>query len=114
MKTILVVDDEYAILDALRAILEDEGYAVLTAADGKEALELLDKGPVPDALLIDVMMPIMDGREVVEVVRKRPATSTVPVILMSAAPRALARGADLGVAANLQKPFAVDTLLDTL
>ena len=87
-KTILIVDDEHDILDALRTILEDEGYVVFTASDGVEALAMVEKGPAPDAILVDVMMPIMGGREVVEVLRRKPPTAAVPIILMSDSPSA--------------------------
>jgi two-component system OmpR family response regulator/two-component system alkaline phosphatase synthesis response regulator PhoP len=112
MKTILVVDDEYAILDAVRAVLEDEGFSVVTASDGKEALETIEAGPAPDLILIDVMMPVMDGRQAIESLQK--ASTRVPVIMMSAAPTALEAGKELGVEAVLQKPFSVESLLETL
>jgi CheY-like chemotaxis protein len=110
MPTILVADDEPAILDLLVEVLRDEGYAVLAAADGPEVLELLGRGR-PDLLLMDVMMPGLDGRAVVRRVRERPELDGVPVVLMSAA--AHVDPAELAVA-FLPKPFDLDRLLGAI
>ncbi len=104
MPTILVADDELAILDLLVEVLRDEGYATLAAVDGLEVLELLARGR-PDLLLMDVMMPGLDGRAVVRRMRGRPGLDGVPVILTSAA--APVDPAALGVA-FLPKPFDLD------
>jgi len=113
MKTILVVDDEYAILDALRAFLEDEGYRVVTASDGREALVRLRES-IPDVILLDMMMPFMDGRDALRAIRAEPAWQSIPVVLMSAGLRALAASAPLGPTAVLHKPFGVDQLVTLL
>ena len=107
MPTILVADDELAILDLLVEVLRDEGYATLAAADGPEVLELLARGR-PDLLLMDVMLPGLDGRAVVLRMRERPELDGVPVILMSAA--AHIDPAELAVA-FLPNPFDLDRLL---
>ena len=107
MPTILVADDELAILDLLVEVLRDEGYATLAAADGPEVLELLARGR-PDLVLMAVMMPELDGRAVVHRMRERPELDGVPVILMSAA--APVDPAALGVD-FLPKPFDLDRLL---
>ena len=108
MKTILLVDDEYGIVEVLRMLLADEGYKVLTAADGQRALELLAK-QTPDAVITDQMMPLMSGTELFRAMRKLPALRKVPVVLISSAPlRAASTG--LPWAMFLQKPFDFETL----
>jgi len=115
MKTILIVDDEYAIVEALEGLLMDEGYQVLTAANGKEALAQVAKAP-PDVVLTDVMMPVMGGRELVLALAADPSTARLPVVMTSAAPRAILfpGGLDLPIAAFLAKPFNVGQLLEVL
>src|SRR5690242_13837415 len=90
MKTILVVDDEYAMVEALSALLADEGYRVVAAANGEEALARLADSS-PDLVLLDVMMPRLDGREVLRTMRAEPAFARVAVIMMSAAARPLGK-----------------------
>jgi len=110
MPTILVVEDEPTILDVLVDVLRDEGYAVLATPDGAAALELL-AGVQPDLVLMDVMLPRLDGRAVVRRMRERAGLAGVPVILMSAA--APVDPAALGVG-FLPKPFDLDRLLDAV
>jgi DNA-binding response OmpR family regulator len=112
MTRALVVDDEYAIVEALEALLTDEGYAVVVAKDGVEGLEKL-RHERPDFALIDLMMPVMSGEEMLEKMRAEPSFPTCPVILMSAARRE-DLVATLGVAAFLRKPFGIDELLATI
>lgn len=113
-RTILVVEDEYALAEALHDLLVDAGFAALTAHDGARALELLRAAdPRPDLCLSDVMMPGLSGLELLRAIRNDPALAALPVVLMSAAPvadRATAEGAT----AFIGKPFDVDTLLRTL
>jgi len=115
MKTVLIVDDEYAIVDALQGLLADEGYHVLTAANGQEALAQIAKTK-PDLVLVDVMMPVMGGRELVRALAADPATAHLPVVMMSAAPREILfpNGPDVPITAFLPKPFAVGQLLRLL
>jgi CheY-like chemotaxis protein len=113
MKTILVVDDEYAMVEALSALLEDEGYQVATAANGEEALLCLSDGLTPDAVLLDVMMPKLDGREVLRQLRADPKYSAIPVILMSAASVPLS-GEPMRDTIFLPKPFDLPRLLRVL
>ena len=107
MATILVVDDEPLILQLLVTVLGDEGYATVAATDGAAALEAMARA-VPDLVLMDVMMPGPDGREVTRRMREQPRTSAIPVILMSAAasPASLPDGVS-----HLPKPFDLDHLL---
>jgi CheY-like chemotaxis protein len=113
MKTILVVDDEFAMVEALSALLEDEGYHVVTAANGEEALAFLRAGSLPDLVLLDVMMPRLDGRDVLRRMQEDPELRALPVILMSAAAHPLEE-ARLGSAVFLHKPFDLSALFRTI
>ncbi len=108
MTTILVVDDEPLIRDLVAALLRDEGYAVVTAADGHTALEIFRRD-LPDLVLMDVMMPRLDGRTAFRAMREHADAQQIPVILMSAAahPTELERG----IAAFVRKPFDLNQLL---
>ena len=108
MKTVLVVEDEPAIREVVAEVLREEGYRVVVAADGRAGLELL-AWERPDLVLMDVMMPELDGREALREARARPDLPPVPVVLMSAAV-ALGRD-DPPVDAFLPKPFDLDNLL---
>ncbi|HTJ91656.1 MAG TPA: response regulator [Pararobbsia sp.] len=84
MKVILVVDDEFDILTTWQMVLQLEGYTVLTAPNGKIALEIARKTP-PDLIITDWMMPVMDGLELSRLLASDPALSSIPLILASAA-----------------------------
>ena len=109
MKTILVVDDEPVLRVLMREILQDEGYAVIDASDGQGMLELL-QGVHPDLVLMDVMMPGIDGREAYQALRSWTDMSDLPVVMMSAAvqPSKL----DPSIAAFLRKPFDLTELVE--
>jgi two-component system response regulator MprA len=112
---ILVVDDERAVRESLRRALELEGYEVELAADGQEALALLDSGASePDALLLDVLMPRVDGLEVCR--RLRRAGSRLPVLMLTARAEVENRveGLDAGADDYVTKPFALEELLARL
>ncbi len=109
MKTILVVDDELTIVEIVATILENEGYEVLTAGDGKEALAYLEKSKV-DLVLSDMMMPVMDGRELCKRIEAHPVHNSIPIILMSATHNA-SRLDGCRHAEFLQKPFEMHNLL---
>ena len=108
MTTVLVVDDERTIRELVVEVLRDEGYAAVGAADGRDALAALERD-APDLVLMDVMMPELDGASAYLAMRNGPAGLAVPVILMSAAfdPDRLPEG----VAGFLPKPFDLDRLL---
>lgn len=108
VRSVLVVDDDEDVRDSVATILRDEGYHVETAANGKEALEKLERIPPPGAVLLDLMMPVMNGWSTLEALRKRgPAP---PVVVVSAA----VRPPPPGIAAYLRKPIDVDVLLRKL
>ena len=119
MSTVLLVDDEHAIVDALAGILEDEGYQVVAAANGREALARLDEArPSPDVVVLDVMMPIMGGRELLQHLRASEQWRTLPVLMMSAVPREVLErqegGVRLACDAFIEKPFDLHHLLATV
>ncbi len=111
MKKVLVVDDEPVVRAVVRDVLREEGYAVVEAPDGRTVLEILDRER-PDLVLMDVMMPGIDGREVYRVLRSREDLPDVPVVMMSAAARA--DRLDPSIAGFLPKPFDLDRLMETV
>jgi two-component system, OmpR family, response regulator MprA len=110
---LLVVDDEPAVRDSLDRALRLEGYQVELAADGAEALKMLD-GDSPDAVVLDLMMPRVDGLEVCR--RMRAAGDRTPVLVLTARDAVTDRvnGLDAGADDYLVKPFALDELLARL
>jgi two-component system response regulator MprA len=109
--TVLVVDDEPTLRSILVDVLVDEGYAVVTARDGQEALEIFARD-APDLVLMDVMMPRMDGPTAVRALRALPNGTTVPIVLASAVMSS--NGVDLGIDGFLRKPFELDDLLQLI
>lgn len=105
-KKILAVDDEKAIVRLVQVNLEREGYEVVTAYDGKEALEKVESEK-PDLIVLDVMMPYMDGFEVLQQLKKNPETRDIPVIMLTAKAQDadVFRGWQSGVDCYLTKPF---------
>jgi CheY-like chemotaxis protein len=106
---VLVVDDDPDILDAICDILEGEGYRVARARHGVEALERVEAEP-PSIILLDLMMPVMDGWEFRRHQKEDPQMSQVPVIVLSALDQARANG--LAPDAFLKKPLDFDRLLE--
>ncbi len=114
-KRILVVDDEIYIVHILEFTLTMEGYDVVTAADGDEALRKVEQDR-PDLLVLDIMMPRMDGYEVCRRLREQEETSDLPVILLSAKGRPIDRETGMEVGANdyIVKPFSPRRLLEKI
>jgi CheY-like chemotaxis protein len=108
-RRVLVVDDEEAIRDILSFALEQEGYQVVTAANGVEALEALGHG-LPGLILLDMKMPVMDGWDFMREFRARHGHA-VPVVVLTAAPDARKRAEEIDAAGWLGKPFDVDVLV---
>ncbi len=105
-KKILAVDDEKHIVRLVQVNLERAGYQVVTANDGKEALEKVT-AENPDLVVLDVMMPYMDGFEVLQNMRRNPATRDIPVIMLTAKAQDadVFKGWQSGVDCYLTKPF---------
>jgi two-component system response regulator MprA len=108
---ILVVDDERAVRESLRRALELEGYEIELAADGEEALERLSADAQPDAVILDVLMPRVDGLEVCR--RLRTTGNRLPVLMLTARDEVESRvaGLDAGADDYVTKPFALEELL---
>ncbi|WNG54908.1 response regulator [Archangium gephyra] len=104
---ILVVDDDPDIREALRDILDDAGYSVALAFHGQMALEMLEKMGQPCLVLLDWMMPVMDGAQFLHLLRENPLYDSVKVILCTASGRDVPPGAQ----GLLRKPFELEELL---
>jgi CheY-like chemotaxis protein len=107
--TVMVVEDEAAIADVVATALADEGYRVVIASDGQAALQVVQCTP-PDAILLDLRLPTLDGWQVVRRCRADPVTSDIPIIVVSAA-RDAQQDADIAPLVFVEKPFDLDILL---
>jgi CheY-like chemotaxis protein len=110
MKTVLIVDDELDIVEAVKAILEEERYKVVTCGNGREALKCLTETR-PDLAILDIMMPVMNGYETLKAIRQQPTLEKLPVLIMSAIPPTL-KARDYAGAGFLKKPFSLHQLLE--
>ncbi len=105
---ILVVDDDPDIRGLLVSVLSDDGYEALSAANGSEALDVLERWPA-DVIVLDLMMPVMDGWTFAA--RMREKKLRIPIVVLSAATDVKRHAQRLGVADVIAKPFDIDTLL---
>ena len=110
---VLVVDDDPVILELLRVNFEIEGFEVASAADGREGLERV-RDHAPDIVVSDIMMPRVDGLQLLTELRKDPATAQVPVILLTAKAQNadVQQGLELGADDYVTKPFDPLELID--
>ncbi|MBF5045258.1 response regulator [Aggregicoccus sp. 17bor-14] len=108
-RPILVVEDEHDIREAVSDLLQMEGYAVETACNGQEALELLERPADPCLILLDVMMPVMDGHAFMARLRAHERHARIPVVITSASPQV-----PEGARAHLRKPYELHRLLDVI
>jgi CheY-like chemotaxis protein len=113
MKTIAIVDDEFGLADVLAATLSDVGFRVFTAANGVQGMQIMAE-QAPDLVLLDYMMPLLDGPGVLRAMHADPGLASVPVILMSAMPETIVQARCTGYTAFLRKPFQFDLLLLTV
>lgn len=111
---VLVVEDNPDVLAAVVDALTERGYSVDSATDGLKALALLRIVPQPDVILLDLMMPRVDGAHFLAELRQIPAFQSVPVILMTANQLSSHQFRDLNASALLAKPFSVKDLLATV
>ena len=112
-RTVLIVDDDADIRDLMKIILEHEGYRVNVAADGFEALQQLQGGAHPSLILLDLMMPRMDGEQFLKEMRSTRFSGT-PVIIMSGHAAAQTKANELHVDFCLMKPVECSELLTTV
>jgi two-component system alkaline phosphatase synthesis response regulator PhoP/two-component system response regulator VicR len=110
-----VVDDEPAMLRLMEFIMQRKGYGMLTATNGEEALQVI-RQQRPDLVLLDIMMPRLDGYEVAEAIRKDPATAEIPIVMLSAKAQNedIERGLAVGVDTYVTKPFDPEKLAETV
>ena len=108
---VLVVDDDPDILEALAEILEVEGFDIRRARNGQEALERL-VAPAPNLILLDLMMPVMDGWEFAQRMHQRPDVADIPIIVLSADRNVGTKAREIGAVGHLAKPFELNELLD--
>jgi CheY-like chemotaxis protein len=109
MKTVLIVDDELDIVEAVKAILEEERYKVLTCGNGREALKCLEDSR-PDVAIVDIMMPVMNGYETIKAIRQRTGLGQLPILIMSAITPSV-KAKEYTGAGFLRKPFSLGELL---
>lgn len=107
---VLLVEDDEAIRDTLGEVLQEEGYGVVTAVHGAQALEKLLAGLRPQIILLDLMMPVMDGWQLLQQLHRNEHLGTIPVVVVSAARDSL----PMGASRYLHKPLDIDTLLDAI
>ncbi|MDB5107733.1 MAG: response regulator receiver protein [Candidatus Binatus sp.] len=112
-KKILIVDDEFGILEVLEFILIDAGFSVTSALNGQEALARLEES-VPDLVIVDFMMPILDGHGVITAIRSDKRFREIPVILTSALPEKTIRERTDGFNAFIRKPYKTERLLEEI
>lgn len=110
MTTILVVDDEYLIAEILGFALEDEGYMVVKASNGRKGLEVLERER-PALVITDYMMPVMNGEEFASAIRALPAVSHLPIILISGAQAHIGMQRSDLFDAVLDKPFDINLVI---
>ena len=107
-RTVLVIDDEAQVRSVVEQYLTEAGFEVRVAADGRQALELVQSQPRLDAIVLDLLMPVMSGFEVLSALRIMPGWATIPVVVISASTDYPAE--HLGADAVLQKPFTAASL----
>jgi DNA-binding response OmpR family regulator len=112
-KTVMVIEDDPDCLEVLSLVLTYQGYVVIAVADGHKALRALEDGPA-DLILLDMMLPLMDGAGFIAEQRARAALAAIPVVLLSGEDGLNQRASELGVAAAITKPVELDDLVSTV
>ncbi len=113
MKTILIIEDEIDILLTLKEFLEFEGYTILIAENGLEAMNILETNPLPNLILLDMKMPVMDGWEFAKAFHAK-YNPTCPIIVTTAAADAAQRAKDINAVDWESKPFEINKLLEKI
>ncbi|TET64384.1 response regulator [Candidatus Aerophobetes bacterium] len=115
MKKILIADDRSEVVELVKVTLEGEGYRTIDASDGREALEKIRKEK-PDLILLDIVMPKMNGFEDLREVKKDPKTKEIPIIMLTAKGQKSdqEKGKELGATGYIIKPFSPSALLERI
>jgi CheY-like chemotaxis protein len=113
MKKILVVDDDESILQVVDIVLRDAGYQVAIVSDQK-GLEAQLSSKLPDAMLVDIFVGSLDGREICRAIKANPQTQHIPVILMSADTQIHEKSESAGADNYIEKPFDIDDLVNLI
>jgi len=113
VKTIVIIDDEFGLADVLAATLSEVGFRAWTAANGMRGIEVMSEHP-PDLVLLDYMMPLLDGPGVLAAMRANPQLAAVPVVMMSSMSESVVRARCNGYVAFLRKPFGFEAVLGTV
>lgn len=115
MANILIIDDDPHIRDMLTELLEDEGYTVTSVSNGQEAIAYLQySGQPPCVILLDLMMPVMNGWQFRNVQQQDPSLASIPVVVLSAVEDIQKETAAIGADALIAKPVNLDALLETV
>lgn len=109
--TILVIEDDPSIRDILKLALEFEGYGVALASNGKEGLLYLETMPLPNMILLDLMMPIMNGWEFMEIFKEQDKFKHIPVLIVSAFSE---KAKTIEATAFIPKPVELETLINSI
>jgi len=110
--TVLIVEDDPDTREMLGKFLELEGFQVETAANGQQALDRLENGAAPGVIVLDLMMPVMDGWEFAQRLRTKTHLPRIPIIVLSADRNVSNKAAEIGAVGHLAKPFELNDLLD--
>ena len=113
-KFILVVEDDPDLAQLVAEVLESAGYRTAVAGNGREALDRLRTSTHPDLILLDMMMPVMDGWAFREEQQKEPALESIPVVTVTADGDARGKAAAIHAAGYITKPISIDSLLDAV
>jgi CheY-like chemotaxis protein len=113
-QTVLVIDDDREVCESLRTLLQLDGYKVKTARDGQDALEQLRGGLRPCIILLDLVMPAMDGQHFRAEQLRDPEFAHIPVVVLSGHYDPQQNAASLGAVASLRKPADIDTVLQLI
>lgn len=111
-RKILIIEDDHDIRETYRQLLELEGYEVVTASNGKEGLELLKRMGRPSLILLDLMMPVMNGWEFLAAQKGDQALANIPVVVVTAAGKDKEKSVE--AAGYIKKPVELQSLLDTV
>jgi two-component system chemotaxis sensor kinase CheA len=113
VRTVLIVEDEWAIADWLQVLLSEYAYNVLVAGNGREALDILHR-ETPDLVLTDFMMPFIDGAGLIAAMAEDPKTCDIPVVVMTSLLEHVVRERARGYRAYLRKPFREAELMKVI